>query len=52
MDNKFDIDAGLKSGQDLMGKDGVLPPLIKQLTEGRSFGAQCICPRFASFVTT
>ena len=36
MDNKFDIDAalaGLKSGQDLMGKDGVLTPLIKQLTE-------------------
>ena len=36
MEDKFDIEAalaGLKSGQDLMGKDGVLTPLIKQLTE-------------------
>lgn len=33
---KFDIDAaleGLREGKDLTGKDGVLTPLIKQLTE-------------------
>jgi putative transposase len=33
---QFDIDAalkGLREGKDLMGKDGVLTPLIKQLTE-------------------
>ena len=34
---KFDIDAALKSlqeGKPLTGKDGILTPLIKQLTEG------------------
>jgi putative transposase len=33
---QFDIDAalkGLREGKDLTGKDGVLTPLIKQLTE-------------------
>ncbi|KZY35373.1 transposase, partial [Alcanivorax sp. HI0044] len=32
----FDIDAALKAlqeGKDLTGKDGILTPLIKQLTE-------------------
>lgn len=36
MSNKFDFDEALKalqSGQPITGKDGVLAPLIKQLTE-------------------
>ena len=36
MPDKFDFDkalAALQSGQDLTGKDGILTPLIKQLTE-------------------
>ena len=36
MTNKFDFDEALKaiqSGQAISGKDGVLAPLIKQLTE-------------------
>jgi len=36
MTDKFDFDAALealRSGKDLTGKDGVLTPLIKQLTE-------------------
>ena len=36
MPEQFDFDKaleGLRSGQDLMGKDGLLTPLIKQLTE-------------------
>lgn len=36
MTDKFDFDAALEellSGKDLTGKDGVLTPLIKQLTE-------------------
>ena len=36
MSEKFDFDkalAALQSGQDLTGKDGILTPLIKQLTE-------------------
>ena len=34
--NNFDMDAALKQlreGKDLTGKDGILTPLIKQLTE-------------------
>jgi hypothetical protein len=40
MDNKFDIDAalaGLKSGQDLMGKDGVLTALSEELQSVTNF---------------
>jgi hypothetical protein len=36
MSEKFDFDkalAALRNGQDLTGKDGILTPLIKQLTE-------------------
>jgi hypothetical protein len=36
MSEKFDFDAALKaiqSGQSITGKDGVLAPLVKQLTE-------------------
>ncbi len=36
MSEKFDFNealAALQSGQDLTGKDGILTPLIKQLTE-------------------
>ena len=36
MSNSFDFDKALKAlqaGQDLSGKDGILTPLIKQLTE-------------------
>jgi len=36
MSEAFDFDkalAGLRNGQDLTGKDGILTPLIKQLTE-------------------
>jgi hypothetical protein len=36
MSEQFDFDkalAALQNGQDLTGKDGILTPLIKQLTE-------------------
>jgi hypothetical protein len=36
MSNSFDFDEALKelqAGKDLTGKDGILTPLIKQLTE-------------------
>lgn len=36
MTNQFDMDKAIKAlreGKDLTGKDGVLMPLIKQLTE-------------------
>ena len=33
MAEKFDFEAALKAGQSITGKDGVLGPLVKQLTE-------------------
>ena len=33
MNERFDFDAALQSGQSLTGKDGILTPLVKQLTE-------------------
>ena len=46
MSEKFDFEAALKaiqSGQAITGKDGVLAPLVKQLTEAA--GASLHAPR-------
>jgi putative transposase len=33
MTQSFDFEQALQSGQDLNGKNGIITPLIKQLTE-------------------
>ena len=43
MAEKFDFEAALKavqSGQSITGKDGILRPLVKQLTEADDRGTQ------------